>query len=84
MQLASYDDIYAAGDIVDYPEEKQLFTANAHSRVIIANIMATISRKSLRVYKGSPVMLLLTNGKVSYSRRLTPHQYSLGIFREPA
>lgn len=82
LQLASYDNIYAAGDIVDYPEEKQLLTANAHSRVIIANIMAAISRKPLRVYNGSPVMILLTNGKVSYSRYLTLHQYSLGISRE--
>ena len=63
--MTSYDDIFAGGDILDLKEEKQVAKALGHVQILAANILASISNKSLKAYKGSTEMILITNGKVS-------------------
>ncbi|KAL4267990.1 FAD/NAD(P)-binding domain-containing protein [Pleurotus pulmonarius] len=63
LQLASFDDIFAGGDILDVEEEKQLAKAFSHVKILTANILASISNKPLKAYKGSTEMILITNGK---------------------
>ncbi|KAF7436511.1 hypothetical protein PC9H_003344 [Pleurotus ostreatus] len=63
LQLASYDNIFAGGDILDIKEEKQVAKALGHVQVLTTNILASISNKPLKPYKGSTELILITNGK---------------------
>ncbi|KAF9502370.1 FAD/NAD-P-binding domain-containing protein [Pleurotus eryngii] len=66
LQLASYDNIFAGGDILDIKEEKQVAKALGHVQILTANILASISNKPLKPYNGSTEMILITNGSDSY------------------
>jgi NADH dehydrogenase FAD-containing subunit len=64
LQLADYDDIFAAGDVIDWKEQKQSAKSSAHGLLIGANIQAKLNGGKLKDYKGSTEMIVLTNGKV--------------------
>lgn len=65
LQLASHSDIYAAGDIIDWAEQKQAAKTHAHAAVITANILSNLSgEKPAKEYKGSTELIIITNGKV--------------------
>ncbi|KAJ7897039.1 FAD/NAD(P)-binding domain-containing protein [Mycena olivaceomarginata] len=55
LQLPNHPDIFALGDAIN--------TAMAHAGIITGNIIAHLSGKSLSPYKGSPEMIIITNGK---------------------
>ncbi|KAL0951560.1 hypothetical protein HGRIS_008242 [Hohenbuehelia grisea] len=63
LQLPSHPNIYAAGDILDIKEEKQLAKAHTHAAIVAGNILASIAGQPLKPYKGSPEMILATLGK---------------------
>ncbi|TFY70545.1 hypothetical protein EVG20_g2450 [Dentipellis fragilis] len=64
LQLRSYPNIFAAGDVIDVDEQKQLAKTPAHAGVIVANVLSILSGGSAtKEYKGSPELILITNGK---------------------
>ncbi|KAJ7492433.1 FAD/NAD(P)-binding domain-containing protein [Mycena latifolia] len=63
LQLLKHDDIFALGDAINTDEQKQVMKANAHAAIVAANIIAHLSGGSLKPYKGSPEMILVSNGK---------------------
>jgi len=57
--------VFAAGDIVDWPEEKQFGKTVGQAAVVAENIVSYLADKPLRKeYTGSPEAIVLTNGKV--------------------
>jgi apoptosis-inducing factor 2 len=65
MQVAGYPGIFALGDIIDFPEQKQLGKYPAHSAVVAANIKSFLNGKQLgKEYKGQGEMIVVTMGKV--------------------
>ncbi|KAG6840624.1 hypothetical protein C0991_005476 [Blastosporella zonata] len=65
LQLPQYDNIFAAGDVIDWKEQKQSAKAAVHGAIVAANIQALLNNKSLKPYKGSMEMIVITNGKAS-------------------
>lgn len=67
LQLTGYPGIFAAGDITDCKEVKQV--ANyGHSKTIVANIVSFLDGKRLQAqYKPMFEFIFLTNGAVSVS-----------------
>ncbi|EIN13948.1 FAD/NAD(P)-binding domain-containing protein [Punctularia strigosozonata HHB-11173 SS5] len=63
LQLSAYDDVFAAGDIIDWKEQKQLAKYPVHAGVVAANILSILSGQSpTKVYKGTFELIVLTNG----------------------
>ncbi|KAG6909524.1 hypothetical protein DXG01_017081 [Tephrocybe rancida] len=67
LQLSEYDNIFAAGDVIDWKEQKQSIKAAAHGAIVGANIQAFLNKVPLKPYKGSTEMIVITNGKASPS-----------------
>lgn len=65
LQTAAHDDIFAAGDIIDWAEQKQAAKNAGHAAVVAKNVKAVLEgRKPTAVYKGSYEIILVTVGKV--------------------
>lgn len=65
LQLESYPDIFAAGDIISFKEQKQLAKAGAHASVVGANILSLLAgKKPAKKYAGTFEAVFVTNGKV--------------------
>jgi NADH dehydrogenase FAD-containing subunit len=64
LQLLSYPNIFAAGDIVDWKEQKQAIKAAAHAEIITKNVLGYINGTSLKNYSTGFEAILVTNGKV--------------------
>ncbi|KAH9850134.1 FAD/NAD-P-binding domain-containing protein [Lenzites betulinus] len=68
LQVPGHPGVFAAGDIIDYPEQKQATKANNHVKVVVANVISFIENKPLKkAYKGSPDMILIPLGKTGGS-----------------
>ncbi|KAL1676316.1 hypothetical protein EV122DRAFT_291979 [Schizophyllum commune] len=64
LQTAAHDDIFAAGDIIDWAEQKQAAKNAGHAAVVAKNVKAVLEgRKPTAVYKGSYEIILVTVGK---------------------
>ncbi|KAK7031196.1 hypothetical protein VNI00_013612 [Paramarasmius palmivorus] len=64
LQLVDYPNIFAAGDIIDWKEQKQGYKVMGHIAVIMNNVLSYISGKpATKEYKGIMEMLLVANGK---------------------
>ncbi|KAJ6575311.1 FAD/NAD(P)-binding domain-containing protein [Mycena capillaripes] len=63
LQLLDHPDIFAVGDAINTVEQKQVMKAIAHSAIVAANIIAYLSGGTLKPYKGSTEMIVITNGK---------------------
>ncbi|KIJ62518.1 hypothetical protein HYDPIDRAFT_129019 [Hydnomerulius pinastri MD-312] len=66
LQLVNYPSIFAAGDIIEWAEQKQAAKTRGHAGVIVANILSLLQggeAGNLKVYGGSPEMILITNGR---------------------
>ena len=68
LQLPDHPDIFAMGDMIDWPEVKQSLKANRHSLIVSANVLNYLNGKPLKEYKGSTEVLVLTGGKVCASK----------------
>ncbi|KAK7031270.1 hypothetical protein VNI00_013521 [Paramarasmius palmivorus] len=66
LQLPAYPNIFAAGDIVDWPEQKQASKAANHAGIVAKNIISYATGKPVKkLYKGSTEFIMVTNGKES-------------------
>ncbi|KAJ7631126.1 hypothetical protein FB45DRAFT_917584 [Roridomyces roridus] len=63
LQLLDHPEIFAMGDVINYVEQKTAMKASAHGGVVAGNIVALFAGKSLKPYKGSVEMIVVTNGK---------------------
>ncbi|KAJ7151223.1 hypothetical protein C8R46DRAFT_1123597 [Mycena filopes] len=63
LQLLNYPNIFAAGDIVEWKEQKQAIKAGAHAQLVTKNILSYIKGGSLKGYSTSFEAIVLTNGK---------------------
>lgn len=69
LQLPSHPEIFAAGDIIDWKEQKQAAKANEHAAVVVANVLNFLADKPVqKEYTGFPEIIMITNGKVRKKR----------------
>ena len=65
LQVFGHPSVFAAGDIIDWPEEKQFGKTVGQAAVVAANIISYLMNKPLtKEYTGGPEAIILTNGKV--------------------
>ena len=77
LQVESHPSIFAAGDIIDWPEVKQFSKTKRHVPVVTASVLAYLKgAQSSAQYGGARDVMIVTNGRVS-SRR---SPYSLSNF----
>jgi len=73
LQVFGHPSVFAAGDIIDWPEEKQFGKTVGQAAVVAANITSYLSNKPLtKEYTGGPEAIILTNGKVRVSASFIP------------
>ena len=67
LQLVDYPRIFAAGDVIEWPEQKQAAKVASHAGVVVRNALNVLAGKSgtLVNYQGSPELIIITNGRVS-------------------
>ncbi|KAF8648461.1 hypothetical protein AX16_006264 [Volvariella volvacea WC 439] len=64
LQLVNHPQIFAAGDIIDWKEQKQVGKCMGHSSVVAANVLSLLSDKPVqKMYKGTPEMIFICNGR---------------------
>ena len=71
LQLPTYPSIFAGGDIIDWPEQKQAGKTRGHASVVVPNVLSFLAdQEPSKHYKGSPEMIVVTNGKVCFGPRV--------------
>lgn len=67
LQIVGHPRIFAAGDIIEWKEQKQAAKAPNHALVVVHNtlVLLGLSKKAVIPYKGSAELIVITNGKVS-------------------
>ncbi len=63
LQVDSYQNIFAAGDITALPEEKTAQNAEEQARIVIKNILSLEQNQPLIKYLSSPRMMLISLGR---------------------
>ncbi|KAI0642896.1 FAD/NAD-P-binding domain-containing protein [Trametes meyenii] len=64
LEVQGHPGVFAAGDIIDWKEQKQAAKANTHATVVAANVVSFLQGQPLKkVYKGSPEMIIVPLGK---------------------
>ncbi|KAF4610104.1 hypothetical protein D9613_010429 [Agrocybe pediades] len=64
LQLVSHPRIFAAGDVIDWKEQKQSAKVAGHASVVSNNVLVLLGQKKKMVnYKGAFEAILITNGK---------------------
>ena len=77
LQAVGHPRIFAAGDIIEWKEQRQAGAKSpAHALVIANNALVLLGamKKAVVQYKGSKELILLTNGKVICVRFLLHHR----------
>ena len=65
MQLVDYPNIFALGDVIDFPEQKQLAKVAGHLNVIAPNVLSVLQgEEPKKVYKGGFEAIFITLGQV--------------------
>lgn len=64
LQLVGHPNIFAAGDVIDWKEQKTSAKASPHGVLAAQNIINLINKKPLKEYKGAMELMVVTNGKV--------------------
>lgn len=55
LQISGMENVYAIGDCADIKEPKMAYHAGLHAAVAVENIVRSLSKKSLKIYKpGKP------------------------------
>jgi NADH dehydrogenase FAD-containing subunit len=66
LQLLNHPSIFAVGDIMEWPEQKQAAKLGWHVPIVVANIIGFLNGTTLtKKYTGAPEMIVITNGRVS-------------------
>lgn len=64
LQVEGHPDIFAAGDILSFKEQKQLAKVAGHVATIVPNILALLKGNDpVDLYKGTFELIGITNGK---------------------
>ncbi|KAH7886107.1 hypothetical protein F5I97DRAFT_1809211 [Phlebopus sp. FC_14] len=64
LQLLNHPHIFAAGDIIEWAEQKQAAKTRGHAAVVVENVLSVLGDKSAtKEYKGSPEIIIVTNGR---------------------
>jgi len=64
LQLLNHPSIFAVGDIMEWPEQKQAAKLGWHVPIVVANIISFLNGTTLtKKYKGAPEMIVITNGR---------------------
>ncbi|EGO31037.1 hypothetical protein SERLADRAFT_444609 [Serpula lacrymans var. lacrymans S7.9] len=64
FQLLAHENIFAAGDIIEWNEQKQAAKTKAHSEVVIANVLSYLAdAPTTKEYKGSTEVIIVSVGK---------------------
>ncbi|KAG8219520.1 hypothetical protein J3R82DRAFT_470 [Butyriboletus roseoflavus] len=65
LQLVDYPRIFAAGDVIEWAEQKQAAKVASHAGVVVQNVLNVLAGKSdaLMNYQGSAEMIVITNGR---------------------
>ncbi|KAJ7487851.1 FAD/NAD(P)-binding domain-containing protein [Mycena latifolia] len=63
LQLLNYPNIFAAGDIIEWDEQKQAIKSSAHAQLVTKNIVSYIKGAPLKSYSTAFEAMVLTNGK---------------------
>lgn len=65
LQLTEYKNIFAAGDIMAFDEQKALAKTPGHAKIVADNIMSLVAGEvPKKTYGGTFEGLFITNGKV--------------------
>ncbi|KAF7289860.1 Apoptosis-inducing factor [Mycena indigotica] len=67
LQLLDFPNVFAAGDIVEWPEQKQAIKAQDHAALVAKNVLLFVNSKQLKNYKTAFEAIVLTNGRASGS-----------------
>ncbi|KAI0629813.1 FAD/NAD-P-binding domain-containing protein [Trametes polyzona] len=64
LEVQGHPGVFAAGDIIDWEEQKQAAKAGTHAQVVSANVLSFLQGKPLKkVYKGSPELIVIPLGR---------------------
>ncbi|KAG2155574.1 hypothetical protein DEU56DRAFT_768083 [Suillus clintonianus] len=64
LQLPNHPSIFALGDIIDFPEQKQAAKLRGHVSTTVANVVSFLNGAAPTAkYTGSPEMIVITNGR---------------------
>ncbi|KAI0064298.1 FAD/NAD(P)-binding domain-containing protein [Artomyces pyxidatus] len=64
LQVRGHKNIFAAGDVIEWDEQKQVAKAPKHGEVVVANVLSYLSgTRPGKEYKGQPELIIITNGK---------------------
>ncbi|KAI0655394.1 hypothetical protein C8Q70DRAFT_1019469 [Cubamyces menziesii] len=64
LEIPNHPGVFAAGDIIDWPEQKQAHKAVEHVPVVVGNVLSYLEGKPLREeYRGSPETIVIPVGK---------------------
>lgn len=65
LELPNHPGVFAFGDIIDWPEQKQLGKAPGQIGVVSANVQSFLAgSKPAKLYKSPPEMIVIPIGKV--------------------
>lgn len=64
LQLQEHPSIFAAGDVIEWKEQKQAAKSSAQGVLVGGNVLAYLSGGKMVPYKGKFEMIIATNGKV--------------------
>jgi NADH dehydrogenase FAD-containing subunit len=65
LQLLNHPNIFAAGDIIEWKEQKQAMkSGRAHAPIVVKNVMSYIKGSKMKNYSTAFEAVILTNGKV--------------------
>jgi NADH dehydrogenase FAD-containing subunit len=85
LQLQDHDNIFAAGDVIEWKEQKQAAKASPEGALAGANVLAYLNGGKMKPYKGAFEMIVATNGKVCVfslqMRVLVMSRFADGWFR---
>lgn len=69
LEVLNHPGVFALGDIIDWPEQKQLGKAPGQLAVAVANVQSFFAGQKLaKLYKSPPEMIFIPIGKVCNSR----------------
>lgn len=77
LQVQYHPNIFAVGDIVDWPETRQLVKIwMGHAGIVVTNIMSLLQGADpKKKYKGTRELIYITNGKVGCLSKVDSLRY---------
>ncbi|EKM48363.1 uncharacterized protein PHACADRAFT_109059, partial [Phanerochaete carnosa HHB-10118-sp] len=65
LELPDHPGVFAAGDIIDWHEQKQALKSGSHMSVVVPNLLSFLRGQSQKkVYKGSTEMIVVPIGRL--------------------